>query len=258
MKLGFIGMGNIARAAVTGLLGAHALPARDVYACAAHYERVKAYADETGITACPGAAEVLQACDTLVIAVKPQVVEAALAPFRAEIAGKNLLSFVYGWDLDKYLNFLGANARVQYLLPNTPCATGEGILLAENRHTLPANTRETLFSLLSCLGLIEELPSSLMRAGTAVASCGPAFIAMAIEALADAGVKYGLPREAAYHLASQMARGTGALQLQTQAHPGRIKDGVCSPGGVTIRGVEALERAGMRAAFFEAINAVMA
>jgi len=80
----------------------------------------------------------------------------------------------------------------------------------------------------------------------AISGCGPAFVAMMIEALADAGVKYGLPRATAYRLASQTALGTGKMQLETGMHPGVIKDGVCSPAGTTIRGVEALEEYGMR------------
>ena len=107
------------------------------------------------------------------------------------------------------------------------------------------------------LGLVEELPSHLMGIGGAVSGCGPAFCAMVIEALADAGVKYGLPRPVAYRLASKTLSGTGEMQLKTGDHPGAIKDGVCSPGGTTIRGVEALERAGLRAALLDAVQAVM-
>ena len=107
------------------------------------------------------------------------------------------------------------------------------------------------------LGVVEELPTHLMGIGGSVSGCGPAFCAMVIEALADAGVKYGLPRATAYRLASQTLAGTGKMQLATGQHPGAIKDGVCSPAGSTIRGVEALERAGLRAAMLDAIQATM-
>jgi len=108
-----------------------------------------------------------------------------------------------------------------------------------------------------CLGIVEELPSHLMGVGGAVSGCGPAFCAMVIEALADAGVKYGLPRPTAYRLASKTLSGTGEMQLKTGMHPGVIKDAVCSPAGTTICGVEALERAGLRAAMLDAVQAVM-
>ena len=109
----------------------------------------------------------------------------------------------------------------------------------------------------AALGAVKELPSHLMGIGGAISGCGPAFCALVIEALADAGVKYGLPRDAAYLLASQTLAGTGRMQIETGMHPGAIKDGVCSPAGTTIRGVEALERAGLRAAMLDAVQAVM-
>ena len=107
------------------------------------------------------------------------------------------------------------------------------------------------------LGAVDELPARLMGIGGAISGCGPAFCAMIIEALADAGVKYGLPRAKAYRLASQTLVGTGKMQIETNSHPGALKDNVCSPAGSTIRGVEALERAGLRAAMLDAIQAVM-
>ena len=107
------------------------------------------------------------------------------------------------------------------------------------------------------LGEVEILPTHLMAPAMGISGCGPAFIAMVIEALGDAGVKYGLPRAVAYRLASQTALGTGKMQLETGMHPGVIKDGVCSPAGTTIKGVEALEACGVRHAFIEAVKATM-
>ena len=96
-----------------------------------------------------------------------------------------------------------------------------------------------------------------MNAGMGVSGCGPAFIAMVIEALGDAGVRYGLPRETAYRIASQTVAGTGLMQLKTGQHPAAMKDAVCSPGGTTIRGVEALEACGLRHALLEAVGATL-
>lgn len=257
MRLGFIGMGHIARAVANGLIRTGALRARDICGYAPHYDRLAAYAAASGVTACKTADEAVEWADFVVISVKPQVVEEAVAPLRARLAGKNILSFVSGWGLREYRALLGEDACVQCLLPNIPCETGEGMLLLENQSSLPPEAQEELTRVFSRIGLIEALPESLMGIGIAVAACGPAFVAMALEALADAGVKYGLPRATAYRLVSQMVKGTGTMQLQTAQHPGVLKDGVCSPGGITIRGVEALENAGMRAAFFAAVNAVM-
>lgn len=96
-----------------------------------------------------------------------------------------------------------------------------------------------------------------MGIGSALAGCGPAFIDLVIEAMGDAGVKYGIPRAQAYAMVSQMILGSAKLQLETGDHPGVLKDNVCSPAGTTIRGVNALERAGLRAAFLDAIDSIM-
>ena len=130
-------------------------------------------------------------------------------------------------------------------------------MLFEQATTLEAAERRELMDKFGVLGVVEELPSSLMSIGGTLSGCGPAFCALVIEAMADAGVKYGLPRATAYRLASKTLSGTGEMQLVTGTHPGVIKDGVCSPGGTTIRGVEALERAGLRAAFMDAVQAIM-
>lgn len=130
-------------------------------------------------------------------------------------------------------------------------------MLFESENSLLPDERADILKKFESLGVVEELPSRLMGVGGAISGCGPAFCALVIEALADAGVKYGLPRRTAYRLASKTLSGTGEMQLQTALHPGEMKDQVCSPGGTTIRGVEALEKNGLRAALLAAVQAIM-
>ena len=111
--------------------------------------------------------------------------------------------------------------------------------------------------LLGKLGAVVELDTSLLFVGGTVGGCAPAFVAMAIEALGDAAVKHGIPRADAYRIVSQMVLGTAKLQLATGQHPAAMKDAVCSPGGATIKGVVALEDAGMRSALVKAIDATL-
>ena len=106
------------------------------------------------------------------------------------------------------------------------------------------------------LGLVQPVESRLLGIAGTLSGCGPAFVSMFIEALGDAGVKHGLPRAMAYRLAGQMVAGTGRMQVETGAHPGAMKDAVCSPGGTTIVGVAELERGGMRAAVINAVDAI--
>lgn len=256
-KIGFIGMGNMARAIAGGFVAGKAVQPENIYAYAPHYDKLKAFADEIGIHACHTAQEMLSEVDTVVMAVKPYVVEGVLAQLRDALKGKAMLSVVAGYTLERYRPLVDDSVRVQYVMPNTPCMVGAGVLLFEQATTLTDAEREEAMRMFRALGEVVELDTHLMDAATAVSGCGPAFVAMMIEAMADAGVKYGLPRATAYRLASQTAVGTGRMQLETGMHPAAIKDGVCSPGGTTIRGVEALEANGMRYAFMQAVKATI-
>ena len=256
-KIGFIGMGNMARAIAKGVVNGGAAEPEALSAYAPHYDRLNEFCAPLGIHACRSVFELLERSDAVVMAVKPYVVEGVLAEIREALKGKAVLSVVAGYTCARYRPLVDESVRVQYIMPNTPCGVGAGMLLFEEETTLTDSEREEAVKLFSALGAVETLPSRLMGAAMAISGCGPAFVAMMIEAMADAGVKHGLPRATAYRLASQTAVGTGRLQLETGMHPGEIKDGVCSPGGTTIRGVEALEACGMRHAFWEAVNATL-
>lgn len=256
-KIGFIGMGNMGGAIARGLLDGGAVAPENLFAFDVDYPKLKAVADEKGFHACPSVEEMLDQVDTVLMAVKPIVVEGVLARQFDRLKGKALLSIVAGYQFEKYQTLVDPSVRVQYIMPNVPCSVGEGVFLFEQENSLTPEERETAMRMFSAAGEVVSLPAYLMNAGMAISGCGPAFIAMVIEALADAGVKYGLPRAAAYKLASQTAVGTGKLQLATNTIPAAIKDAVCSPGGITIRGCEALEKANMRAAFYDAVKATM-
>lgn len=256
-KIGFIGMGNMARAIASGFVGSGAVAAGDIYAYAPHYDKLAKYCEPLGICACKSVNELLAEVDTVVMAVKPYVVENVLKEIHDQLADKAFLSVVAGYTLEKYRPLVPETTRVQYVMPNTPCMVSAGVLIFEEATTLTEEERETAMRMFRALGTMEVLPTHLMDAGTAVSGCGPAFVAMMLEAMADAGVKYGLPRETAYRMASQTAVGTGRMQLETEMLPAAIKDGVCSPGGTTIRGVEALEKHGMRYAFMQALKATI-
>lgn len=254
MRIGFIGMGNMARAIVEGWLNAGAVRAEEICAVAKHFDRLNEYALSTGIRAMRSIREAAEFSDMIVIAVKPDQVENVIAECGCE---RPILSVAAGWTNEKYVSVLGKGARVQYILPNTPCRVCAGMTLFEERNTLLPEERAAAEKLFSAIGIVETLPAEKMDAATAISGCGPAFLAMAIEALADAGVKYGLPRAKAYRLASQTMVGTGRMQIETGLHPAQIKDQVCSPGGSTIRGVEALEASGFRSALLSAVKAVV-
>lgn len=263
-KIGFIGMGNMAKAMAIGLIDAGKVAAADMLAFAPNQEKLAKNAAEVGFAACSSACEVAERSDMVVMACKPYQIESVLAEVGDQFCGKALISVAAGWDFARYDEALrrlcGGDAtqvRVQCIMPNTPVQVREGVFLLEEQHSLTADERQWLIELLSATGSVIELPGALVDAASAVTGCGPAFIDMMMEALADAAVKHGIKRPDAYQMVAQMVVGAGKLMLETGQHPGVLKDAVCSPGGTTIRGVDALEHAGMRAAFIDAVDATL-
>ena len=239
MKIGFVGFGNMASAMADGWIAA-GVPAGDMCVCAGHFDALKNRCEARGMVARADAAEVVATSDVVVAAVKPYLIEKVFAPLKGALAGKIVLSVAWTWDSAKWEGVLPGIAHIS-TVPNTPVSVNEGVIACEKTSTLDDAQRAQVMELLGKLGTVVELESSLLWVGGTTASCAPAFIAMTIEALADAAVKHGIPRADAYRIVSAMVAGTGKLQLATGQHPAAMKDAVCSPGGATIKGVAALE-----------------
>lgn len=258
--IGFIGYGNMAQAIAQGLVGGDVVPGERIVACAGHFDKLERNTAAIGAQAKRTAAEVVEAADIVVVAVKPYQIESVLGPVAGQFKGGKpfIVSIAGGWELGQYRELLGKGAHVQCAIPNTPIAVGKGIMVTEEANTLSDEDRQTFEAVFSPIAQIERVDSEHLAIATDIAGCGPAFTAMYIEALGDAGVQHGLQRESAYRLAAAMAEGVGALYLATGTHPGAMKDAVCSPGGSTIRGVVQLEKDGFRGTVIEAINAIEA
>lgn len=255
--IGFIGMGNMAKALAEGFISGGKVDKSQVYAYAPHQEKLKANAEKIGFIPCKSPEELADRADLIVVACKPYQIEEVLNKLGGKLAGKAVLSVAAGWNFARYRALLGEETRIQCIMPNTPMAIGQGMILVEQENSMLPEERSRILSLLESCGMYTELPSRLMDAATAISGCGPAFFDMVIEALGDGAVKNGIPREQAYELACQTMIGTAKLKLATGLHPGQLKDQVCSPAGTTIKGVAALEKAGIRSAFIEAIDAVL-
>ena len=255
VKIGFIGFGNMASAMADGWIASGSVPPSNLYACAGRYDRLCERTEARGMQACHDAAELVSQVDWVVVAIKPYLIEDVLGPLAGSLADKPFISVAAGWDCAAYEKLLPGTRHVS-TVPNTPVAINEGVIACERVATLRDDERALANELLGLLGSAVEVETRLLSVAGTVGGCSPAFIAMVIEALGDAAVKHGIPRATAYEMVSQMVAGTAKLQLATGAHPGAMKDAVCSPGGTTIKGVAELEAAGMRSAFIRAIDAI--
>ena len=258
--LGFLGFGQMGSAIAEGL--AHFCPevksgALSLYAYAPHAESLRERTAGLPVTPLSSAEELVGTCGWVLLAVKPYQAEAAVAPVREALSRRAVVSVMNAMGRDDLLRLLSPDARVQYVMPNTPMKVGAGVALFEEENSLTAEESAEAEALFASLGLVIRLPGSQMKAAASLSGCGPAFFFMAAEALGDAGVKHGLKRADAYRLAAAAMAGAGRLLLETGAHPGELKDGVCSPGGTTIRGVASLEEDGFRAAWIHAVDATL-
>ncbi len=256
LNIGFIGFGNMAQAIAEGLILKGTVAADRMYACARNWDKLCRNTERYGIHGCRDAGETVERSDVVIVAVKPYLVEEVLMQVRERLEGKILISVAVNFLFDKFEEFLVPGTHHLSTLPNTPVAVGEGIILCEEQHSLTQDEFAMVRELFESIALVEMVDGGHMGIAGTLSGCGPAFAAMFIEALSDGAVLHGLPRELSYKLASQMIVGTGKLQLSAGRHPGAMKDGVCSPGGTTIKGVAVLERKGFRSAVIDAIDAV--
>lgn len=249
MKVGFIGAGNMGSALMASMKDHVELYVYDVSqkACENAYHQ---YGAET----VSGVCEVVRKSDVIFVAIKPQFLEEIYQELQAEWTEEKVLaSIVAGKSVSHWQEILGENAQIVRIMPNTPALVQEGMNTVCFSASLKEN--EKIMQLLSYTGRVMVLRESVMDAAMGVAGCGPAFVYMFIEALADAGVAGGLFRSQAYELAAQTVLGAAKMVLTTGEHPAALKDAVCSPGGTTIRGVLALEKNGFRNAVEEAVLA---
>lgn len=258
MKLAFIGMGNMAYAILKGGCDRGFFNPADLIAYDINTARLEEVAAETGLTPAASAAEAARQADMILLAVKPNVIESVVADMGDALCGKAVLSIASGWPTAKLLTVLPESARALFVLPNTTCMVGEGIAIAEEGSTFTQEEQDYARDLFSAIGRYLVVSQKIMNGTSTLTGCGPAFLYVIAEGLADGGVYYGVPRQMAYELVAQMMIGAGTMMLETKMHPGQLKDNICSPGGTTIRGVRALEDAGVRSAMIDAVDAASA
>lgn len=253
-EAGFIGAGNmggaLARAAVKTVGGAAV-----AVACSTAEHSAKAAAS-IGCTA-ETAEAILRESRFVFWGVKPQMFAGVAAKLAEDIAASDAIfvSMLAGVSLDRLAEMLGGEKKIIRIMPNTPSAVGQGLMLVSANDRVTAEELAVFKALMAESGLLDDLPEHLIDAASAVSGCGPAYAYMFVEALADGAVKCGVPRAKAMRYAAQMLLGSASLLLETGEHPGTLKDAVCSPGGSTIAGVAALEDRGFRGAAIAAVEA---
>lgn len=256
MKIGFIGLGNMARAIIGGMLRKELVKPEDIMGTAKTQETREKTAAEFGILTLEQNADVAAQADVLVLAVKPQFLEEVIGQIKDVTKPDALIiSVAAGKSIQWLEEAFGKTVKLVRCMPNTPALVGEGCTGVCVNAKVSENEKNYSISLMESFGKASLIPEHLIDAVGAVSGSSPAYVFMFIEAMADAGVAAGMPRAQAYEFAAQAVYGSAKLVLESGKHPGELKDMVCSPGGTTIQGVRVLEERGMRGAVMAALAA---
>ncbi len=208
-----------------------------------------------GVRLTKTAAEATRAARYVILAVKPQHAASVCQEIQPALQdGAIIISIIAGLPTS-WLSGKLKTSRIVRVMPNTPCLIGHGVSAISTPPELDPKESKTIQRLFSTVGVVHNVPESLLDAVTAVSGSGPGYVALLIDALADGGVQAGLPRPLALDLAVQTFAGTATLIADTGDHPAVVKDRVSSPGGTTVAGLSVLERKGVRGALADAVAA---
>jgi pyrroline-5-carboxylate reductase len=258
IRLGIIGGGVMAEAILCRLITEQIYPADAVLVSEPQPQRRQFLRQTYSVRVTVDNREVAKASEVLLLAIKPQVLDAIATELIDSDTSKALiLSILAGVKLAR-LEAVFPHSPVIRVMPNTPATVGAGMTAISPGKTVQSDHLATAKSIFAAVGEVVEVPEYLMDAVTGLSGSGPAFVAMMIEALADGGVAAGLPRPIASQLALQTVLGTAQLLNHSALHPAQLKDRVTSPGGTTIAGVAQLEKSGFRSALIEAVKAAAA
>jgi pyrroline-5-carboxylate reductase len=253
--IGFLGGGNMAEALIRGLLLGAEMPAQNLAASGPRRERLDTLEERYGIRVTTNNGELAATSDVVVLAVKPQIMDRVLLEVGQKIRSDALvISVAAGVHIETIEARLRPGARVIRSMPNTPALVQAGATaISAGSHATDDDIELAKF-IFDAVGITVVLEENQLDAVTGLSGSGPAYIFLILEALADAGVKVGLSRRNAQRLAAQTVMGSAKLLLDTDEHPGRLKDQVTSPGGTAIAGLHTLEEGGLRTTLINAVE----
>lgn len=254
--IGFIGAGNMAEALINGLISSHTVLPGSIMASDRDIERLAVIAEGYKIRAVNSNTEVVAGSDIVILAVKPQDVSSVLADTREGAKDKLLISIAAGINTQTINDTLLTPVRIVRAMPNTPALVLSGATALFIGEGCTKDDEKMAVRIFDAVGKTVVLKDeALMDAVTGLSGSGPAYIFLIMEALADAGVRMGLPREIASLLANQTVFGSARMVMEIKRHPAELKDMVTSPGGTTIAGLKKLEEGKVRASIMEAVEA---
>lgn len=254
-KIGFIGAGNMANAMIGGIVKSSLVDANKVTASDLNENALENAKKEYGINVTTDSKEVVKNSDIVVVAVKPNVYDIVLEGVKDLISDEKIIvTIAAGKTIESIENVIGKDKKVIRTMPNTPALVNEGMSAICKNKNITDEELNIVKNIFNSFGKAEVVNEYLIDAVIGASGSAPAYVFMFIEAMADAAVLAGMPRNQAYTFAAQAVMGSAKMVLETGKHPGELKDMVCSPGGTTIEAVKTLEEEGFRSAVIKAIG----
>ncbi len=258
-KIAFLGGGNMAEALMRGLIAAGTAKPDQILVTDISSDRLEHLRKTYGIIIQKSNLGAAREAGIILLCVKPQVIEKVLGEVAPAIDGAKLvISVAAGIAIAKIEKVLRDGSRVVRVMPNTPALVLAGAAALAGGTNATTDDLARAQSIFNAVGRSAVIDEKLMDAVTGLSGSGPAYVFMIIDALSDAGVKAGLPRQLALELAAQTVYGAAKMVLETKEHPGKLRDMVTSPGGTTIEGLHALEKGKLRATLMNAVEAATA
>ena len=255
MRLGFIGTGNMGSSIIGGAIKSNFIVGKNVNVYDLDTEKCSELVDKYSVNISENEIEVTKNSDIIILAVKPNIYNSVLSKIAEEITqDKIIITIAAGYSISQVQEIIGKDKKIVRTMPNTPALVGEGMSAICPNNNVSEEELNYIGKLYNLFGKYEVIAEKDFHAFIALCGSSPAYVFMFIEAMADAGVKLGLPRAKAYKLAEQSILGSAKLALETGKHPGVLKDEVCSPGGTTIEAVIDLEKNGFRNTVISAIE----
>jgi pyrroline-5-carboxylate reductase len=243
-------------ALMRGMLAKGSLSPKDVVVYDTDAAKTERMADELGIAAADSARTLTRQSDIIALAVKPDIAAGVLRDIHGELTDdKTLLSVVLGLGIDEMSRLTGGQCKLIRCMPNTPALVGEGMICIAFGEGFNSGEKDLVANLFASCGLVEIMEERYIERVTALTGSSPAYVFVMLEAMADAAVRGGLPRNTARRLAAQAVLGSAKMALVSDEHTASLKDNVCSPGGSTIEAVRVLESGGFRSSLIEAMIA---
>ncbi|AJD30558.1 MULTISPECIES: pyrroline-5-carboxylate reductase [Clostridium] len=253
--IGFIGAGNMGQAMVGGIVNSKLVVPENIILSDLNEKALEAAKEKFGVGVTTDSNELAKEVDILVLSVKPNLYPMVIKGIKDSVKKDVIVvTIAAGKALEDTENMFGKRIKIVRVMPNTPALVGEGMAAICPNDLVSKEETEEVISIFESFGKAEIVGEKLMDAVTAVSGSSPAYVYMFIEAMADAAVLEGMPRDKAYKFAAQAVLGSAKMVLETGMHPGALKDMVCSPGGTTIEAVATLEKQGFRNAIIEAMR----